>query len=291
MALVRNALRPDDRVLILGTGGWFGQTFRNLVSADIPVLSHVARTSDQPPKAFMAQISNFAPTVVANFAFLTPHFIRTMSEADYLATNRLVFRRFVSSMGLPQVRLGLHASSGAVTTPATGLAPEYAIYRHAKSQEENFIAVSDFRDRCVVVRAFSVSGPYVRVPEKYAISDMVAQALGGRIRVRSSQPTWRRFCSVADLLSVALAVGARSGGQVLESGGDLREMRGLAELVAEVVAPDAPLTFEDWDTDHPSIYASDNVSWSRACESVGHTPMGLYEQIREVRDFMDKPKA
>jgi hypothetical protein len=289
--LVRSALRPEDRVLILGVGGWFGQTFRHLVPANTPVLCHVARTSDQPSKEFMAQVRAFKPTIVANFAFLTPHFLRVMTDADYLTTNRLVFERFQDAMSLSGVRLGLHASSGAVTTPETDLAPEYAIYQQVKSGEEAILAQSDFRDRCVVVRAFSVSGPYVRVPEKYAISDMVGQALGGRIRVLSSRPTWRRFCSVADLLAVALAVGGQSGGQVLESGGRLCEMRALAEVIAEVVAPDASIALEEWVTDEPSIYASDDDSWSRACDSLGHTPMELPEQIREVRDFLQASRA
>lgn len=290
-ALVSQSLTDDDRILILGAGGWFGQTLKNLLPQNASVLAHVRRTSDQPLHDFKDEVQAFNPTAVANFAFLTPHFLRTMDDASYLATNRAIFDRFLFALSLPQVRLGIHASSGAVAAPMDSISSGYSLYREVKALEESLILETDSAERCMVVRAYSVSGPYVRVPEKYAFSDMVGQALSGGVRVQSQRPTWRRFCSVADLLSVAVAMGASHGGGLIESGGESLEMRELAAAVVETVSPSASVVCADWTTDEPSIYASDNTSWVTSCQSVGFTPTPLSRQIREVRDYLAAAKA
>lgn len=96
---------------------------------------------------------------------------------------------------------------------------------------------------------------------------------------------------MADLLSVAVAMGTSRGGGLIESGGESLEMRELAAAVVENVSPDASITLADWTSDEPSVYASDNTSWTASCQSLGFTPTPLSRQIREVRDYIAAAKA
>lgn len=289
--LIADSLSPSDRVLILGGGGWFGQTFKLLVTGLAQVMSHNLRTSDQSDTDYRSQVEAFGPTVVANFAFLTPHFTRTMTQDAYVTTNRRIFERFRFAASLPSVRVALHASSGATTTPAERLGQEHRIYRELKHAEETAILSGPLAERCGIIRAFSVSGPFVRTPEKYAFSDMTGQALRGRILVRSDRPTFRRYCSVADLLAVAMARTSNSGGGLIESGGPLVEMRELATLISGVTMPKPSVSLTEWSSESPSQYASDDVSWTSACQAAGLTPMDLQQQIRQVQSYFLSEKA
>lgn len=285
------SLEAHDRVLILGSGGWFGHTFRVLTTGLAEVMPHNRRTSDQSESDFRTQVEAFNPTVVANFAFLTPHFTRTLTQDAYVATNRKVFERFRYAASLPSVRVALHASSGATTAPPDTLGNEHQVYRELKLAEEDTILSSTFVERCAMIRAFSVSGPFVRTPEKYAFSDMITQGLSGRIEVHSDRPTYRRYCSVADLLAVALARASRLGGGLVESGGPLIEMRELASLVAALTSPEPKVSLTEWSSQQPSEYASDDQSWTLACSEVGFEPMGLQQQVREVQAYILSEKT
>ena len=165
------------------------------------------------------------------------------------------------------------------------------MYRELKLAEEDTILSSTFVERCVMIRAFSVSGPFVRTPEKYAFSDMITQGLSGRIEVHSDRPTYRRYCSVADLLAVALARASRLGGGLVESGGPLIEMRELASLVAALTSPEPKVSLTEWSSQQPSEYASDDQSWTLACSEVGFEPMGLQQQVREVQAYILSEKT
>ena len=137
-----------------------------------------------------------------------------------------------------------------------------------------------------MVRAYSVSGPFVRRPQAYVLSDFVSQALRGSIHIEAHQPVFRRYTSVTDVLKVALMMANLGWSGVLESGGELIELQDLAEVVRREVNPDSVITRAPLISTTPSIYASDNFSWQAACARTSFEPQTLSEQVRAVRDFL-----
>lgn len=281
-------MRPDDRLLVLGGGGWFGTSLLETLGSVLPesqVQAVAARKRDlRLPQANWhldlwdpQRIHDFAPTVVANFAFLTRDKIALLGEREFRETNEELLARFEWVSTLKTVRAVLTASSGAVLSESPDA------YGQLKLQEERIARASRSATRSsVIARAFSVSGPWVQRPEAYAFSDLVGQAGSGEMYVVADRPTWRRYVDAGDFLAVALALALAQENALVESGGELIEMRDLARKVRAVVNPGASLNFEEHCTTANSIYASDGLTWQKSCESLSYRPIGLVEQIRRT---------
>lgn len=281
-------LRPDDRLLITGGNGWFGRTLVALVTGHPHVLVIGSPRDSAATQWDDESVRNFAPTVVANFAFHTRDRLPQMGRERFIAENTELTRRLLVTLGLDSVRLALTVSSGSVVSPNAGAGVDSVeLYGALKAAEESqALSLSTSERRVVVARAYSVSGPFVRRVRDYAFSDLVAQAILGDLSITASVPVFRRYVSVADLISVSLSSANQGWSGVIESGGDLLEMQGLAEMVRDVVNPSARIHREALVTEEPSVYASDNTLWEQACRRTGIVPMSLREQVRSVEDFV-----
>ena len=263
-------LAPDDRIVVLGSSGWFGREFHALVEASSANLLSVPGPS-QGESVTETQIAEFDPTVVLNFAFLTREQVEARGAEEFERINAQLTGRFLRLASGDSVRTALTVSSGAAVTE-----PDH-LYGRMKAEEEvrALDLVTDQR-RVVVLRAYAVSGGYVRRPREYAFSDMIMRAADGAVTVKADRPVYRRYCSVSDALAIALRTGA-SG--VFETGGDLVEMEELAEAVVEVVNPRATISRAPRVSELASSYHSDDSSWQAWSSQAGVKPMNLREQI------------
>lgn len=295
-SLLAPALRPDDRVLVLGAGGWFGSTVLGLLDGLVPsanVLAvareprrHRVRDVDWTLEAWNeGLVEQFSPTIVVNLAFVTRGYVATMALHDYERANAELTRRFLLAAHLPAVRHALTVSSGAAITE-----PEHP-YGRMKLEEEQQALAAVARDRTMVVaRAYSVSGALVRHPGEFAFSSFVEQAAAGHIAINAERPTFRRYCDVSELLAVCLRRGLDGWSGVIESGGGLVEMGELAQLIADATGPSVTISRARQVTDVPSVYASDDLDWQQHCAALGFNPGPIAEQVaravhlRSVRD-------
>ena len=263
-----------DRVLVTGSTGWFGATALSLIPREVLVLKTASVGRFDALPFALARVREFAPTHVLNFAFLTREKVELMGLAQYECVNRSLIDDFIQASSLPSVRGVLTISSGAVVTEP---ASPYGILK-ALEEQAALSLVSEDRAVCVI-RAFSVSGPYVRRPSDYAFSNLILQAMSGSIEVLASHPTYRRYVAVDDVLRLALMEMRGRSSSVIETGGPLVEMLELAGLIADVLNPGIPVNRVNLVSDEISIYASDGASWDNACDRNGLIPLTLREQI------------
>ena len=280
-------LQPTDRIAILGARGWFGQTLLGLLPADIPTLLTASSTDALHQEWSWEQVREFAPTVVANFAFLTRERIATEGIGEFTAVNTRLIDQFERTGSLPSVRAVLTVSSGAaVTEPAE----PYGALKLAEERVAGELATGDRAS--VVLRAYSVSGPLVRRPRDYAFSDFILQASEGRVAIAADQLVFRRYVSASDALVVTSRSALSGWSGIVDTGGELVEMGELAQRVVSIVNPVAVIERPDVDTNRMQTYASDDVSWTQACERLGYVPMDLDEQIRvTARGLLDDPDS
>lgn len=296
-ALVCQSLPVNSRILVLGAGGWFGQTFLALLGpTDFPLVligSHARtiRVNNQTYQVSIwdeATVQEFNPTFVFDAAFLTRRFLDILGLARYTQQNAELMRRVRWLSALPTVEQLVTISSGAVLE--AGRLREGAgsrdPYGAMKLELENQLRQSAAGDQTgvVIARAFSVSGGFVREPREYALSDFVLQALErGEITISSASPVFRRYCAVEDLLAVSLTMLPESGVAELDSGGDLVEMSGLVEVIQASFGARIPVhRLENAGGVGPSRYHSDNKSWARALEKTGYAPLNLRDQVANV---------
>lgn len=271
--LVAGELAESDRLLVLGGSGWFGRTALN-VWRNVPTMATASRARDRFVTWDMRAIRDFEPTVVLNFAFLTPDHESRLGTAQFEATNRSLIDQFSRCADLPSVRVVVTASSGAA------IADPHGTYGRLKRFEEVRAGALQRATRSVVVaRAYSMSGPLVGQPRAYALSDFVLQARTGSVRVRASRPVWRRYTDVGDFLRVCVQRGLAGWSGTIDSGGELVEMSELASRVVEVVNPRAEILRDPLESSADSVYASDDTSWRAACAATGYAPASLREQI------------
>jgi nucleoside-diphosphate-sugar epimerase len=275
--LTSSPLSPDDRLLVLGGGGWFGQTMLHLIGSSLPVYSTASSARPGLVTWDLAHIRDFAPTVVANFAFLTRERIAVDGVEEFTRINRLLTDQFLQTLEMPHVHTAMTVSSGAAVTE-----PDKPYGRLKLAEEEAALACASTSLAVVVARAYAVSGPFVRRPRHYAFSDMILQAAEGQIVIKAERPTFRRYASVSDLLNVCLRSARLGITGVIESGGELVEMADLAARVVSRVNPRATVERGDMVSTEPSVYASDDSMWSSACAGLNFTPMDLDAQIDAV---------
>lgn len=259
---------------MLGGTGWFGATMLHLVGRSAPTLATSSRDLNGYVRFERHVLEEFAPTVVANFAFLTREKVAAIGRKAFTATNLTLTRDFLWAAQLPNVRLALTVSSGAALTE-----PSHPYGALKAAEEEQALGLASATRASVILRAYSVSGPYVRRPEAYAFSDLIRQCAAGRMHVNATRPTFRRYVDVEDALNVCLALGLSGGAHLVETGGDLIEIGELADRIRRIVNPAARLSREPLQSHKPSTYASDNQSWTAACLATEVVPRTLDAQI------------
>lgn len=267
-------LQPTDRIAVLGARGWLGRTLVALLPTDLQVLRTASSEDVSHCTWSWESVQEFAPTVVANFAFLTRERVSTEGIEAFTQINSRLLEEFERTADLPSVRAVLTVSSGAAVTE-----PDQP-YGALKVREEQMAAnLASAVRSSVILRAYSVSGPYVRRPHDYAFSDFILQTHKGRVSIAADHLVFRRYVSAADALAVAGTSALTGWSGTIDTGGELVEMGELAQRVVSIVNPQATIERPAVDHSRVQTYASDDVSWVQACERLGYVPIDLDEQI------------
>lgn len=283
------SIRAYRRILLLGPSGWFGRTALELMDGcqvSTLLIGSRARSIEVNDRKYdirvwdLDTVRNFAPDLVLDFAFLTRNYISVLGEAEFMRQNSTLVSRLREAVSLDSVRGVISVSSGA--TLANYLDP----YARGKLEIEKILreqaSLRDFNLR--ILRAWSVSGGFVRHPDLYAFSSFVRQGLlTGTITVEANSLVYRRYCAVEELLAVGLDSLGIPAEIVIDSGGQRVEMVELAEMIAsqmsrtsvEIMYP------ERYKSVGPS-YESDNKSWNRNLAQSGLSPLDLDSQIENV---------
>jgi len=294
---LKSTLSNDDRILILGSTGWFGKTLASMLTGSDFEVMHVASS----PRSVCVNestyevieynpevINGFQPTIVVDFASLTREKAAQVGLGDFRKVNESLVNQMLESASLPSVKKVLFTSSGAAVYPPEDKPKEFHKdpYGYLKSQLELKMQsfASETQKSVLCLRPWSVSGTMVSRPKEYAFSSLVIQALGGNIQIESSRPVFRRYCAVDDLLAVAFTTlpdPVNNSYGLLESGGELQTLLSLAQAIVKLVGNGATINHAIDPQSEPDAYYSDNSSWLAACSAAGYTPKSVEEQIRE----------
>lgn len=253
--LWNNSLEPDDRVLITGASGWFGQTaVRMMAGVKLPTmfLASSPRKIQSLDLNFEVnsfdnkQIQHFQPTVVIDCAFITRERIDEFGLKRYIDSNQELQKQLFSIISIPTVRRYVSLSSGAAVYPidAVGVKIEENPYGFLKRNAEIELEYFSYDRKLngVVARAWSVSGGLVTKPQKFALSDFITQANRGDVHIQASIPVFRRYTALEDLFALALAKTRTSMFSILNSEGPLVEMGELARIVTREINPSAQIS-------------------------------------------------
>jgi nucleoside-diphosphate-sugar epimerase len=199
-------------------------------------------------------------------------------------------QQIVDLKDLQSLRLVVSFSSGAAEINRTRDS-EYSIaidpYGFLKVEQEEALQVvfNSNKTDLVIARVWNVSGSLVTKIDGFAFSDLINQALTGRMEVSSSFDVWRRYCMIEEVIAVALN-GSQGSDQVFDTGGRLIEIRELAELIREIVNPKATLLLPSSNAGLASNYFSNGKAWDSWCQALRFEPTPLEGQILQVAGWM-----
>jgi nucleoside-diphosphate-sugar epimerase len=290
-------LRPDDRVLVTGAGGWFGRTAIAMSrEAGLELLAtgskdqqiEIGGHSQAVHSQSLEIISEFKPTVVIDAAFVTREKLASLGHKAYVETNQWLIEQSLAMATMPSVRKYIGFSSGAAVHLA-GQASfsleenPYAAQKRIYESRIEEIAGSPQID-ISVARVWSVTGVYCTKPESFAFTNLIAQAKRGLIEIFSRHLVYRRYCALEDVLAVAMLPKKPGSNSIFNSGGDLIELSELAKLIIKLVSPSAEIRYQ-LNPDAPSDnYHPDDKDWGELVNFAGLAFDSISNQIIRVAE-------
>lgn len=288
---------PGSKVMILGGTGWFGRTTLAMlkhVNLSTLIIASKTREFEVDGQSYSAvrwnqdDVERFEADTVLDFACQTVNKARLVGYDLFVQTNKELARRLSFAANLSSTRRVLSVSSGAsVRLPLEmrdqSAAKSYSLTKQAL--EAQLAEIASSRNVSVgVARAWSVSGGHVQNPRGYAFSGMILDSLeSGVVSVRADHLVYRRYSAVEDLLALAVPRSEDSGYSVIDSGGELIEIRDLARMICEEI-PGSHLMANQSKED-PLVadrYFAGEQDWNHEKAKRGLETLALRKQIHNV---------
>ncbi len=255
------ATLSDDvrRIVVVGAGGWVGRSVTQMLYVALGAEGFARRVvcfGSRARALTLADGTRFAqfalddlaglrcqPTLLMHLAFLTKDKVAGMTEADYVTANRHISDAVASALDrIGTDRLFVASSGAAAFTDDPAAAHDLRLYGGLKrDDEERFAAWAGAAParRAAIGRLYAVSGPFINKPEAYALADFILSALDGQpVTVHASQPVYRSYVALRELLSLVFAILLAPRGPAVtrfDTGGEALELGELASKVAQVV--------------------------------------------------------
>jgi nucleoside-diphosphate-sugar epimerase len=298
-----------ERIVVTGSGGWLGMASLELLAELLgeafaervvcfgarprPLMLRGGVEIEQHALTAIADLPP-APSLVLHLAFITQGPQMTLSAEDYVAANQALSKQVRDALVPIGARAVFQASSGAaaLADPAGG-AQSKQLYGWLKTRDEAaFSAWAEAEGRGVLIgRVFNLSGPYINRRSTYALASFIADALAGRpIEVRATEPVWRSYVTIAELMSVVLAwlAGPAEGVARFETcGAEILEAGEIARRVASVLAPGLDIRRARFDPGAPADrYVGESEAYEALRRAAGVEQTSFDEQVRVTARYM-----
>lgn len=230
-----------------------------------------------------------APALLFHLAYATREKTGEMSPEAYLATNRALSARVLGAARALDLRGVFLPSSGAVYAEDGRLETslERNPYGMLKLEDETAFATlaRERGARALIARVFNLSGPYIGKPEHLVLSMVLGALLRGEpVRLKATQPVYRSYVFIGDLLAAALGQLTGLHGPdiiTLDTAGEQEiEVGTLASLAAALLGHAGhPIERPDWQLGIPSRYVGRRDEFLHLCHRLGLCPAPLDWQI------------
>jgi nucleoside-diphosphate-sugar epimerase len=289
LELISKSLKNGDKVLVTGASGWVGKTTCYLLSElgvpFYPVATYgreiqIGNRKLQIYSMDDHQIKYFSPSIFVDAAYLTREFSNEMPISEYISKNREVTQKSIDLIRENGISQYIGFSSGVtLTTSIEENEPYSMVKRDFEKQIDS--KMSELQTRYSVGRIWSISGGLVDKIDGFAFSDIVSQAIKGRIVLKSSKPVIRRYCLVDEMLAIAFA-NTEKNMKIFDTGGPLTEIHEFANMVSQIVGVNSIANSEIDHFEIPDTYFSSNRDWKYLTGLYGLKAFAIEEQIELV---------
>jgi nucleoside-diphosphate-sugar epimerase len=293
-------------VCITGATGWLGQSLLNANRDSLTqyhfdafgrskseILTDSGKSIQNHPFD-LQKITSKEYDIFAPFAFATRDRALQMNDQDYIDLNKAIIVDAVNVIRTGKVGSVLNISSGVVTKKSESqlLDDSYSIYADLKRFQEDVFsnACNSVGIPFINCRVFSLSGQDMKEPSKYAIGNLLYQAIStGSIQLSSKGLVTRRFMDSRDLMTLLLECVRRGDSVSLESGGEKVHLIELARQILRLYghAPDS-ITFADTNETQSNEYFSSENDFEKIADETNYALANILEQIANVAKSFER---
>jgi len=261
MASLKAPAPPRQRWLLTGAGGWFGKTALyeyehcyGPAALRQEVIAFASRprwidfgSPHGPIEALdLREIGSIeAPSGLLHLAFLTRDRIAEVGLESYIDTNRAITAAIRGVLQAHPTIAAITTSSGAAAAldgqPAELEANPYA---SLKQEEESLWRQQASSRMAVVFRVYAASGRMMVGPERFALGDLLLQAMAGnQLHIKAKHRVERSYGHVGSLMQLAWAMLKQpkpTGFYGVDACTDALDLVELAEAISHAFGLQAP---------------------------------------------------
>ena len=305
---VRPLGEGDDRIVVVGAGGWLGLATTELLALllgeaferRVVLFGSQDRELDlrgglsvrQRPLSQLAELGAH-PTWVLHLAFLTKDRAEQMAPDDYVAANRAISGQVLEALPRIGARRVFLPSSGAVYSAEDPAASDaMRLYGRLKHDDELLFSGWAEREggRAVIVRVFNIAGPYINKVQSYALAAFILDALKGEaIRIKARRRVYRSYVAIRELMSVVFGLLAEDEPGVVRfdtAGEEPLEMGQIAEAVRDALGLAIPIERPPVGDDPPDVYVGDAAPYADLRRNRGVEAVAFLDQVRETAAYL-----
>lgn len=280
---VRLTVKENQTWAIIGASGWIGSTILELaLTNNIQVKAFGSKESIRIINGQQIQIQKYHPLlllgqffdVIWDAAFVTRE--RLLRDSKLSDINEDLTNKICQVASENPDSTIIYFSSGAAVHDA--LAKEtYGLQK--KQAEDRLLDIkSKFGTKIKIVRVWNVSGRQCPKPEAFALTSMLQEAImNNSITIRSTILRWRRYSQLTQILYAAMLFDSKLN--ILDTGGPIVELRGLADAIQEAINRPLSIIDERVSSETESYYSESN-EYEKTLESNGVMPASLIQQIQ-----------
>ena len=293
LELLNSQLTGNERVVIRGSTGWVGRTATFMLDAlGVPTMLFASRDRNEliGSKEFQvfswdeARAIEFEPTHIIDAAYLTREFTDGKSPEEYLRLNEKLTQEAINIVSkLENIKL-ITFSSG-VTEIQSEQGKPYTISK--KRDEEIFETLANTQNKKITIfRVWSISGALVTKKRGFAFSEFILDGFEGCINITAKSKVYRKFCLIDEVIASGFS-NFENNFRLVDTAGELIEIHELAELIRDLVNPNAKLNFSELENSvGEDLYFSDSLSWKNLLKAIDYEPASIIDQIKLVSNAL-----
>lgn len=285
-------------VVVNGGTGWLGiatiralKKFENLGKLEIfssdgrKFQAHDLGEFSSKPLSYLNQV-DFNVDVFVNLAFKTRDYISVLGEEEYTKSNLEIISKSLSLARSLKPKSIVLVSSGVVArNMASGGKLDKTEYTRLKIIEEDSFAqlAEEVGSNLVILRMWGGTGRDLISPFKYAIGDLIKQALLYKyVDIESNYLVFRRYSDASQQIEIALNCALNGTNMIFDSGGEIIEIGELANRIVEVVKMPTMIRRGKLVNDFKDEYFSTSDKFETMALNFGIKLFDLEEQIEET---------
>jgi nucleoside-diphosphate-sugar epimerase len=230
---------------------------------------------------------DFKADILVNLAFKTRDYISILGEEQYTKINLEILKSSINLAQQLKPKSIVIVSSGVVARnqESNGKLDNTQYTKLKILEEETFTQIAkDIGANLVILRMWGGSGRDLTSPFKYAIGDLIKQAVtSDKIIVSSEQLVYRRYSDASQQLEIAIKCAISGKNLTFDSGGQIIEMGDLADLIKSTLKPNLKI-IRKLDTSLPTDkYYSESNQFDNLAKEYNINLFSLKKQIDETK--------